>query len=102
MAEEPIRKRRITLHLYDTDMSMNIPADEEEFYRRGEKLMTQVMNYYSSRYKGIKTDKEICYMALIDVALRYEKEAARHDTAPVEDILSRLTAEIEEALRETK
>jgi len=38
-------------------------------------------------------------MALIDVALRYEKEAARNDTAPYNDILEKLTSEIEDALK---
>ena len=38
-------------------------------------------------------------MALIDIALRYEKESGRNDTAPYLDILTQLTAEIEDALK---
>jgi cell division protein ZapA len=38
-------------------------------------------------------------MTLIDIALRYEKESARNDTAPFSDILATLTSEIEEAMR---
>ena len=38
-------------------------------------------------------------MALIDIALRYEKESGKNDTKPYDDILTKLTAEIEEALK---
>jgi cell division protein ZapA len=37
-------------------------------------------------------------MALIDIALRYEKEAGRNDTSIYQDILGKLTSETEEAL----
>ncbi len=93
------KKRRITIHLYDTDLSVNIPVNEEEYYRKGAKLISDVMNSYSTHFKGIKSDKEIMYMALIDIALRYEKETARKDMTPLNDILSKLTSEIEEAMK---
>jgi hypothetical protein len=38
-------------------------------------------------------------MALIDIALRYEKEVGRNDTEPYDDLLKKLTAEIEDALK---
>ena len=38
-------------------------------------------------------------MALLDIALRYEKESSRNDTAPYSVILNKLTSEIEEALK---
>ncbi len=99
MTEANDRKRRITLHLYDTDLSVRIPIDEEESYRKGEKLITGIVNSYMTRYKGVKTDKEIQYMALIDIALRYVRETTRTDVSPYKDILSRFTQEIEEALK---
>ena len=37
-------------------------------------------------------------MALIDVALRFEKESDKNDTQPYNDILDKLTAEIEDTL----
>jgi cell division protein ZapA (FtsZ GTPase activity inhibitor) len=99
MTEETEKKRRITIHLYDTDLSVNVPVDEEEYYRKGAKLISDVMNSYATHFKGIKSDKDIMYMALIDIALRYEKETARKDTKPLNDILSKLTSEIEEAMK---
>ena len=57
------------------------------------------MNSYSQIFKGKKSDKEILYMALIDIALRYEKNEGKNDTAPYNDILHKLTSEIEEAMK---
>ncbi len=99
MAEANEKKRRITLHLYDTDLSVNISASEEEFYRNSEKLITSIVNAYMTRFKGAKTDKEIQYMALLDIAMRYVRETTRKDVTPYKDILSRFTSEIEECLR---
>lgn len=93
------KKRRITIHLYDTDLSVNAPLADEEYYRKGAKLITDVVNSYATHFKGIKSDKDILYMALIDIALRYEKETVRTDVVPFNDILSKLTSEIEEAIK---
>jgi cell division protein ZapA len=38
-------------------------------------------------------------MTLIEIALRYEKEMAKNDTTPYDNILSKLTSEIEDALK---
>ena len=99
MAGETGNKLRITIHVYDTDLSVNVPRDEEEYYRKGAKLITDIVNSYASHIKGVKSDKELLYMALIDIALRYEKEAAHNDVKPLNDILTKLTSEIEEAMK---
>ena len=99
MAEQEQDKLLIRLHVYDTDLSVRIPREDEEYYRKSAKLIDDIINSYAKIFKGRKSDKEILYMALIDVALRYEKEAARNDTAPYNDILEKLTSEIEDALK---
>ena len=38
-------------------------------------------------------------MSMLDIALRYQKENARNDTAPFNNILDQLTSEIEDALK---
>lgn len=98
MAEEN-NKLHIKLHVYDTDISVNVLRDDEAYYRRAAKLITDTVNTYAAVFKGRKTDKELLYMALIDIALRFEKETGRNDTAPYSDILGKLTSEIEEALK---
>ena len=97
MAEQA--KLLIRLHVYDTDLSVRIPREDEEYYRKSAKLIDDIVNSYAKIFKGRKSDKEILYMALIDVALRYEKESDRNDTKPYDDILEKLTSEIEDALK---
>lgn len=99
MADQTQEKLLIRLHVYDTDLSVRIPREDEEYYRKSAKLIDGIVNSYTKIFKGRKSDKEILYMALIDVALRYEKESDRNDTQPYQDILTKLTAEIEEALK---
>lgn len=99
MAEQEQDKLLIRLHVYDTDLSVRIPREDEEYYRESAKLIDDIVNSYTKIFKGRKSDKEILYMALIDVALRYEKESDRNDTKPYDDILEKLTSEIEDALK---
>ena len=99
MAEQEQDKLLIRLHVYDTDLSVRIPREDEEYYRKSAKLIDDIVNSYAKIFKGRKSYKEILYMALIDVALRYEKESDRNDTKPYDDILEKLTSEIEDALK---
>ena len=95
MAEE---KLHIKLHIYDTDLHVNTYPDDEHYYRDAAKFITDIVNSYASIYKGMKSDKDILYMALLDIAFRYEKECGRNDTKPFSSILTKLTSEIEETL----
>ena len=97
MTEEN-NKLHIRLHVYDTDIPVNIKREEEFYYREAAKLITNTLNTYSARYKGSKSDKDIMYMALIDITLKYEKHKGKNDTSVYDDILSTLTGEIEAAL----
>lgn len=99
MVKENKEKLHIRLHVYDTDLAVNIIREDEKYYRDGAKLITDTVNTYAEVFKGRKSDKEILYMALIDIALRYEKENSRNDTAPYLDVLEKLTSEIEEAVK---
>ena len=99
MVDQTQDKLQIRLHVYDTDLSVRIPREDEEYYRKSAKLIDDIVNSYTKIYKGRKSDKEILYMALLDVALRYEKEEGKNDTQPYNQILEKLTAEIEDALK---
>ena len=98
MAEEN-KKLNIRLHLYDTDMAVKVFPEEEEIYRNSAKLITNTMNTYVPMLRGKKSEKEIIYAAMLDIAIGYEKEAKRNATGPYNDILEKLTSEIEEALK---
>ena len=99
MVDQTQDKLQIRLHVYDTDLSVRIPREDEEYYRKSAKLIDDIVNSYTKIYKGRKSDKEILYMALLDVALRYEKEEGKNDTQPYNEILEKLTDEIEDALK---
>ena len=97
MAEDD--KLHIRLHVYDTEIPVNVKREEEELYRKAAKLITETVNTYAELFKGRKSDKDLLYMGLIDIALRYERESLRKDVGPVNDILAKLTGEIEDALK---
>lgn len=98
MAEATNEKIQIKLHVYDTNFPVNIIPEDEPYYRNAAQLITDTVNTYASYFKGMKTEKEILFMALIEIALRYQKEATNNDTKPYDDILDKLTSEIEQAL----
>jgi len=99
MAEVNKEKLRIRLHVYDDEIEVTINREDEEYYRSAAKLITDRYNAYAAAYKGKKSDHTIALMALIDIALLYQREHARNDITPYEHILSRLTSEIDEALK---
>ena len=61
-------------------------------------LMSEIGKTFAAYYKDKKSDKELLYMAMIDIALRHEREMQRNDTQPYDKIMSDLTREIEDAL----
>ena len=99
MAEEN-KKLNIRLNLYDTVMAVNVFPDEEEYYRNAAKLINNTMNLYVPMLRGRKTEKEILYAAMLDIALAHEKMVNVNDTGIYNDILEKLTSEIEDALNE--
>ena len=93
-------KINIRLHIYDTDISVRVPREEEPLYRRDAELINELLNVYYSNFKGSKSDKEIIYFAMIDLGLRLQKANQRNDTKPYDDILSKLTSEVEAVLKQ--
>ena len=100
MAEVNNEKLHIRLHVYDEEIEMTVKRSDEEFFRKAAKLITDRYNAYAQAYKGRKADHTIALMTLIDVALMYEREHGKNDTAPFHDVLAKLTSEIEEALED--
>jgi cell division protein ZapA len=100
MAEQKQDRLHIRLHVYDEEIEVVVKREEEEFYRAAAKLITERYNAYAQAYKGRKSDHTIALMSLIDIALLYQKERSHNDTSPYDNVLARLTAEMEEALKE--
>ena len=99
MAEVNKEKLHIRLHVYDEEIEVTVNRDDEAYYRAAAKLITDRYNAYAREYKGRKSDHTIALMSLIDIALMYQREHGKNDTTPYNDILSRLTSEIESALK---
>ena len=100
MAEQNQDRLHIRWHVYDEETEVVVKREEEEFYRAAAKLITERYNAYAQAYKGRKSDHTIALMSLIDIALLYQKERSHNDTSPYDNVLARLTAEMEEALKE--
>lgn len=99
MAEESKEKLNIRLHVYDEFINVTIRRDEEQMYRDAAKLITERYGVYTQRFKLSKGDHTVALMTLVEIALRYQQERQRNDTAPYDDILSQLSSEIEDALK---
>ena len=69
MADQEQEKLLIRLHIYDTDLSVKIPREDEEYYRKSGKLLTDIVNSYSKILKERKGDQEILYMSILDIGL---------------------------------
>ena len=91
-------KLRIKLHLYETDLMVNVPREEEQYYRAAAKQVTETVNTYAKIYQGKKTHNDVMYMAMLDLALRTNKLAALNDTQPFMELIAKLTQEIEEVM----
>ncbi len=91
-------KLRIKLHLYETDLMVNVPREEEQYYRAAAKQVTETVNTYAKIYQGKKTHNDVMYMAMLDLALRSNKLAALNDTQPFMEVIAKLTQEIEEVM----
>jgi len=91
-------KLHIRLHVYDEEIEVTVNREDEEYYRSAAKLITDRYNAYAQAYKGRKSEHIISLMTLVDIALLYQKERSHNDTAPYDNVLTRLTKEIEDAL----
>lgn len=101
MAEDK-EKLHIRLHVYDTDIPVKIMPEDEPFCRNAAKLITEKVNAFSELYKTSRSEKDILYMAMLDIAISLEFEKTHNDTEPYDNILKKITAEIEYALNVKK
>ena len=102
MPEQKKDRLHIRLHVYDEEIEVVINREDEEYYRSAAKLITERYNAYAQAYKGRKSDHTVALMTLIDITLMYQKERATNDTSPYDNVLAKLTSEIEEALGDEK
>ncbi len=91
-------KLHIRLHVYDTDIPVAVMPEDEPYCRNAAKLITEKVNKLSELYRTNRSEKEILYMAMLDIAISFELEKTNNDTEPYDNILTSITHEIEDAL----
>ena len=92
-------KQHITLNIHDTVISIMVPQEDEAKYREAGTLINERLNTYFNYYKDAKSNKEIYFYAMIDIALKYINESKRNDTKPILNVLEELNKEIEDSLK---
>lgn len=100
MSESNQNKTRIMLTVYDRNIPVTILDKDEVYYRKAAKLITDTIGSYALHFQGKKEKEELLYMALIDIALRYERESGHYDHSNYTETLQKLTAEIEAVLQQ--
>lgn len=100
MADLNREKLHIHLHVYDEELDVFTTPDDEPYYRAAAKFVTDRYNRYAALFKLRKSDHTIALMTLVDIAMRYQKEKDATDTAPYDEALRKLTAQIEKELEE--
>ena len=92
--------RKITIRLIVNGITLPVVINhsDEAYYRNAAKAINTTIANYSQLYSGKKEEKEIVMMAMIDIALRNERQKMRNDVTVYDDILSSLTKEIEEEI----
>ena len=91
-------KLHIRLHVYDTDIPVTVRPEDEPYCRKAAKLITDKVNSLMDVYRTSRSENEIIRMAMLDIAIDLEFEKSSNDTKPYDDILTRITSEIEDAL----
>lgn len=91
-------KLHIRLHVYDTDIPVTVRPEDEPYCRKAAKLITDKVNSLMDVYRASRSENEIIRMAMLDIAIDLEFEKSSNDTKPYDDILTKITSEIEDAL----
>ena len=67
--------KKMKLHVFDIEMEVNVPVEEEQRYREAAEMVNRKIKAYRDvfvlyRYFPLKSEKEILLMVLLDFAVR--------------------------------
>ena len=99
MAEVNKEKQHISLNICDEKIDIYVKTDEEAYYRDAEKLARATYGKYAELFRGRRSERFIAATALLEMGVKFQMEHALKDTDSYNDFLSRLTSEIDEALK---
>ena len=99
MAEANKGKQHISLNICDEKLDIYVKADEESFYRDAEKLARGTYGKYAELFRGRRSERFIAATALLEIGVKYQMEHASKSTDSYNDLLERLTSDIDEVLK---
>ena len=99
MAEVNKGKQHISLNICDEKIDIYVKTDEEAYYRDAEKLARATYGKYAELFRGRRSERFSAATALLEMGVKFQMEHAIKDTDSYNDFLSRLTSEIDEALK---
>ena len=99
MAEVNKGKQHISLNICDEKIDIYVKTGEEAYYRDAEKLARATYGKYAELFRGRRSERFIAATALLEMGVKFQMEHALKDTDSYNDFLSRLTSEIDEALK---
>lgn len=99
MAEEKKEKQHISLNICDEKLDIYVKSDQEVYYREAEKLIRKTYGHYAEMFRGRRSERFIAATALLEIGVKFQMEQANKATDTYNDILARLTSDIDEALK---
>jgi len=99
MAEVNKEKQHISLNICDEKIDIYVKGDEESFYRDAAKLVQATYQKYAEMFRGRRSERFIAATALLEIGVKLQMESANKEVDSYNNLLSRLTADIDEALK---
>lgn len=99
MAEVKKEKQHISLNICDERIDIYVQPDAEGYYRDAEKLVQTTYGKFAEMFRGRKGERFIAATALLEMAVKYQMEHASKDIDSYNNLLQRLTSDIDEVLK---
>ena len=99
MPEVNKEKQHISLNICDEKIDIYVRAEEEPYYRDAEKLVRSTYGKYAEMFKGRRGERFVAATAMLEIGVKYQMEHASKDTDTYNQMLQRLTSDIDEVLK---
>lgn len=93
-------KQYITLHIGAHRVGLNVPREEEQYYREATKLLNERSQYYLQHYPEASAEMVWMYVAL-EMATGWQRDTLGKRMQPVEKKLKEMNERIEQVLRDS-
>ena len=80
-------------------LPLSIPRNDEELYRKAEKMVVQILEQYQKQYSQRPTE-EILIMVAFQIAVIVSKQELSEDTVPLAEKIQSLDNELKALLSE--